>query len=605
MSAWVLPTGLTPWAKWLQWFNDDIAQTLGELVRRLDLLVGTSSSLTHSRFAAEPDGVEGLSTRGNYDRLLNTEWLMAQDVPDEFMRRAAMNEHLFLAPGYKKKRTDRVIFALFDTGPLQLGAPRLLHIALWIVLARRVEQAGARLVWACAQYPDDIREGTRKGDLQTLLKARSWNAVTPVQLDAWQTQLAELPYKVSEYWYVGAAPSPAPAGVTHRVGIQRALLQDAIEVHLRAGHKESRLTLPLPDNQVATTVLKGDFGPLKKGHTQQTAKGLLSLMLPPVLAPSGKYVGVRLLDDTGVMTYPLANTHAHQGKPRKQIWPTDLQPLAMTFSGKGVTGVVDRKGQTQLWQMAPLQIDPNYRLVTPGAATLVPVWQVQNGTTQRVYMLKPDGELVFCEARTEPNRQVTVIREPQFFRSRVLAVEQQQALLIIAQQQGEDLVIERHNANGIAATFPLGRVPDKSPVLMTGSAYWGAQFGGCAVRLSAEDSEVWRLFSFAGHGQSGVSERDTRLPLGWKAIGARMDFKAPYDLTLLMLNQDGDTLATWYEGQLETLYTLPARIVRYSTLPPHGLIAMLTRDRQLVVYHWQTKTVKLFIQGDASHDAAQ
>ena len=56
-------------------------------------------------------------------------------------------EHLFLSPRREVRKADARIVALFDTGPAQLGAPRLVQIALWILLARRAEAAGLEFRW--------------------------------------------------------------------------------------------------------------------------------------------------------------------------------------------------------------------------------------------------------------------------------------------------------------------------------------------------------------------------------------------------------------------------------------------------------------------------
>ena len=48
--------------------------------------------------AGVPDGFDGITDRGHPDRLLMSQWLLAQEVPLEFARRAAEGELLYLAP---------------------------------------------------------------------------------------------------------------------------------------------------------------------------------------------------------------------------------------------------------------------------------------------------------------------------------------------------------------------------------------------------------------------------------------------------------------------------------------------------------------------------
>lgn len=101
----------------------------------------------------DPDGYGGIDRQGSWERLLITEWALAREVPDEFVRRAAMREQLFL-------RLERVIPAAaphtrvwVDGGATQVGAPRLAQLAVLVVLARRAAEAGGRLSWAPAHEP--------------------------------------------------------------------------------------------------------------------------------------------------------------------------------------------------------------------------------------------------------------------------------------------------------------------------------------------------------------------------------------------------------------------------------------------------------------------
>src|SRR5437868_15500748 len=92
-----LPQPLQRWRQWLGWFEPTLADALGDLVRRLAELVGPAAA-AGGRGAMEPDGLGDLRRRGSYERLLSSEWLLAEELPEEFLRRAAATEHLFLAP---------------------------------------------------------------------------------------------------------------------------------------------------------------------------------------------------------------------------------------------------------------------------------------------------------------------------------------------------------------------------------------------------------------------------------------------------------------------------------------------------------------------------
>src|SRR5262245_20424125 len=140
-----LPPHLAPWAPYLGLFPEEITQVLGPMVARLASLTGRSP-LDHAREGA-PNGYDGIARKGPYDRLLSAKWLVQEELPDEFWRRAVSGEHLFLHRAYQENSAPKHTVAVFDAGPDQLGAPRIAQFALLIVLAQRAARQGANLQW--------------------------------------------------------------------------------------------------------------------------------------------------------------------------------------------------------------------------------------------------------------------------------------------------------------------------------------------------------------------------------------------------------------------------------------------------------------------------
>ncbi|WP_447413065.1 hypothetical protein, partial [Clostridium perfringens] len=62
---------------------------------------------------------------------------------------------------------------MFDAGLAQLGEPRLAQMALFILLARRAEQADAQFSWGILQQPGILHDDTGLGGIRKLLKSRS------------------------------------------------------------------------------------------------------------------------------------------------------------------------------------------------------------------------------------------------------------------------------------------------------------------------------------------------------------------------------------------------------------------------------------------------
>jgi hypothetical protein len=84
-----LPAELREWAKQLVLLEPELSLALGSMVRRLSAAIGSASG-TPLDGEEEADGFSGLATRGPYERLLPSEWLLAEELPHEFQRRAAM-----------------------------------------------------------------------------------------------------------------------------------------------------------------------------------------------------------------------------------------------------------------------------------------------------------------------------------------------------------------------------------------------------------------------------------------------------------------------------------------------------------------------------------
>src|SRR5919198_486804 len=95
-----LPPALAPWAPALSALTPELAVTLGPMVRRLDDMISTYDP--DSGGSGPLDGYEGLVWRGPPERLLASEWLLADELPFEFLRRAVTGELLYLAPARRR-----------------------------------------------------------------------------------------------------------------------------------------------------------------------------------------------------------------------------------------------------------------------------------------------------------------------------------------------------------------------------------------------------------------------------------------------------------------------------------------------------------------------
>ncbi|HZB43919.1 MAG TPA: hypothetical protein VE360_01675, partial [Pyrinomonadaceae bacterium] len=258
-----LPASLSHWAQYLNIFPEEVSLALAPVVQRVSLLVGPLGP--HFRGAeGEPDGFGGLDRRGHYERLLLSEWALADEFQDEFTRRAVMGEHLFLNPARNVRAAARVSLALFDAGPSQLGAPRIAHLAALVALARRAEAAGATFGWGVLQqtetqtFTDVTASGVRR-----LLESRSHHEATDTEVEKWLSQSASWS-GAEDVWLVGGrrlARLGAGRAVS-RLCVEDPLEPDARRLMLSARGASAapkEVVLDLPPERVSTRLLRDPF----------------------------------------------------------------------------------------------------------------------------------------------------------------------------------------------------------------------------------------------------------------------------------------------------------------------------------------------------------
>ncbi|MEO1338337.1 MAG: hypothetical protein AAFV29_22025, partial [Myxococcota bacterium] len=145
-----LPQALLPWQTPLSELPSYVHTSLGPWIARLARAIGPMHR-ARARAEGPPDGFAGLGRRGSYERLLMTEWLLADAAPDEFVRRAVAHEHLFYQLARREPASALRSVVLIDAGPSQLGTPRLVHLAALVIFAQRAAEAGAELRFGILQ----------------------------------------------------------------------------------------------------------------------------------------------------------------------------------------------------------------------------------------------------------------------------------------------------------------------------------------------------------------------------------------------------------------------------------------------------------------------
>jgi hypothetical protein len=411
MSAVIkLPETLQPWRAWLDWFDPEIAAQVGEWLLRLNPLLGCSQARAQGG-EAEPDGIDDLRRRGPYERLVLSEWAVADAMPDEFLRRAAHHEHLFLAPKLKSRQADALTVAVFDAGAAQLGAPRLLHVALWILLARRAQAAQARFAWGLAHEPGQLREADAPEQLRHLLGARHFGLPQAEALSGWREHFIATGAPAGERWWVGGAEPLVSGSFSHVATIKRGFDD---QLHVRLGTPQARklVALPLPPSRVAVRVLQGDFISTRRTRTSVQRIGeRISLRQPPLFNAKGSHVAVPLLAGGKAM---LVKVRDFPGRDPKLVfckWPYGHEMVSGVVTDNSFAGVVTSDKFMQFWNLGipPVARPPADQFgAAPGQSRwLSGVWlrRLNGSNLARVLVLDLSGRLLSWASERSGGRQ--------------------------------------------------------------------------------------------------------------------------------------------------------------------------------------------------------
>lgn len=267
-----VPAELDPWLPWLR-AQLQAADTLSPWMPLLAAAVGPRAEIWDADPGGAPSGWSGLTNRGTFDRLAISEWLLADEMPDEFLRRAGSGEQLFVE--LERTRPQRAPWAvvLCDCGPDQLGPPRLVHYALLVVLHLRDPAVRLRsgaiqgsVLW---DAPVEREAGV------ALARSRTRRPPSVADAAAWTKRLAEADPDADppDLWVVGGeGATQLPFGRANRVSVAEDEVSGALDVVVRrADGSEARVSLPAPEGR-PEYVLRDPFAP-RRARTTWHAPG--------------------------------------------------------------------------------------------------------------------------------------------------------------------------------------------------------------------------------------------------------------------------------------------------------------------------------------------
>ncbi len=337
MNAPELPAALSPWRAQLAILPRELAVSMGPLLQRLSVLVGSFPAHRQGD-QGDPNGLDGISRRGRYERLMLSQWALAQEAPDEFVRRAAQQELQFLALARQRPDGRRRSVVLFDAGPAQMGAPRIFQVAALVLLAARAQAAGATFGFGLLQHPEvGLLGEVTAAAVRQLLAARGAGVPEEAHLLAWERVLGP-PKALDDVWLVGdavvpAAWKPAPA---------RLWANDVLELEGRAlavtalrGGVKRNARVELPNEELCVRLVRDPFQVATAPRRVVSAEHAPTSN--PVFSFHGQWMFTRGRPGQ-VVAWPVPNSpRAVQGQPRVLTVPyPNANVVAVGMRGRGV-----------------------------------------------------------------------------------------------------------------------------------------------------------------------------------------------------------------------------------------------------------------------------
>lgn len=609
-----LPATLAPWRQWLDWFEPELAAALGDLLLRLHPLLG-AFRLRALRGQVEPEGIDDLRRRGSYERLLLSEWALADAAPEEFDRRAAGGEHLFLSPKLIARQTDALTVAVFDSGPAQLGAPRLLHMALWILLAQRAQAAKARFLWGVLGEPGELHDADSAERLRELLGARAWRfgdgdggaTQTNAALERqWAQYLDGLEPSPGERWSIGA---PAPGhGLGHRVGICAAQ-PGTLMATIASPQARRETTLALPDAEPAARLLRGQFDlrtrtgvavDVREPRSKERKRGgRLSRAQLPLLSSDGATLAVALVGRNAARVYRLNNSL--QQAPFEVRWDLRWPLLAATIDRHRFGGLIACGQSLQFWSLRGFcrgHWPPGAELSSPQGRWLSCAHGHRHGLQPEVWLLAGDVLWSWTEHRSGHAASVDLS-----------ASKADQGVLALCESGGGHVSYLRYRDGHLEIAGIAGdgdfhvfrRFACRSTPLSAYMNGWTRHThwqGVVAVELRAgghgrERARVWRILRV---GERDDLDFEVILPSEWKVIGQSPHHDHP---ALVAFNPDRNQVVRIGEHERTVMYESPVRLSTGSVSGNGWVTAVVDAAGRLIVLRGRDNRATIYPGGEA------
>ena len=578
-----LPSALRPWAAQLSIFPEDLALSLGPHVARLAAAIGSLRPRGEAD-GGEPQGYDGLTRRGPYDRLLLTEWLYALEAPDEFIRRAAFGEHAFLKPAFKQPQGSRRIVALLDAGPDQLGAPRIAHLALLVVMQRRAEAAGAEFSWGVLQSATDRGpfSAVTPSTVQTWLASRSSVPVSGAHVSEW-FQALKVQGAADDCWLVG---SSRLSRIPEAAGLSRVEVEERLEPNVRAlsiavrrkTRPPASVELELPAPEECVRLLRDPF-------TARAATPVRLSSATRVLSFNFSADGSRLIlhrADGSVAAQPIPHSaRSTVPKPRRFYPPAGHQLVAAGWRRNGGLLVLTRDDKI-LW------IHGAVKGSTGGSRPRGIPYLGYEGLLPEASL--PDHPLGLATSIVESGRERVLARDNS---GHLFSVNQQGPALLanrvstLAEVRRKLAFVMTPSGDSSMEGVWLGLLEDNSQRHVPLGPGEGDAFFGHSTFIGHTDAGLLAVRHQPGSWQVLLAKESVQLevPVGSRVVGVAVHTRAEEQPGLLLLESDKRTFMMMTASGIHRVARASEEVAHAAV--SHGLpvLAWLTVKGELVVWN--------------------
>ncbi len=216
-------------------------------------------------------GFDGIENRGRLSNLLESEWLLRELDPDDFVRRVAEGEVMFRHLDFRGTGSRETLCVMLDCGPWMLGSNRIVALAALFYLALRADRIGARLLWTVPGIAKGWSEDLTRENIRIFLGRVVQETLS---FDAIDSALEDIAGGSKECWYVGAAQTrqlTQHPEVTGSILAQTPYGADEVTVQITSRGRHSTLSLTPPPDADTVAALRRPFAPERKVEAQIAA----------------------------------------------------------------------------------------------------------------------------------------------------------------------------------------------------------------------------------------------------------------------------------------------------------------------------------------------